>query len=291
MPFNPGVGYSVYWKRLLLVLTGLTGTWIIDLLPRPKTGRKDLQRTYAKTTQALGDITSRLISRVKVGPAASASRSLSSPFTSEIGSQIMSINSKLRLSSVRILLAKLEPSLHREWNATHYLELQRLQFEILDLLGVIAVVSEQLDAPMRSKLIASPVFSPQQVMRSISHILILSHKFILLDVLQITLLLNLFYIASTSLDVQRAPSHQLPTFEQIRQVSDNLDIQLNALAGDDRARTFLITGGAWIELCKVSHELVQTFTPDPDRLNSLQCVEQLAKQCQIMFGTGMPPGA
>ncbi|KAF8331978.1 uncharacterized protein EI90DRAFT_907939 [Cantharellus anzutake] len=63
--YNPGVGYQVYWRRLLLVVIGLTATWIIDLLPKPKTGREDLRKTYARTTFAIGTVAASVLTRLK----------------------------------------------------------------------------------------------------------------------------------------------------------------------------------------------------------------------------------
>lgn len=147
-------------RRLVLVIVGLTATWLIDLVPKPKTGREDLRRTYSKTTLAIGTITSTVLARMKDIPANQRSKRT---IIDRIGSQVMSVHNKIRLSSVRIQLAKLEPSLHRVWSETHYLTLQRLQFELLDLIGVLAVVSEDLDAATRSKLLASPLFDSKQV--------------------------------------------------------------------------------------------------------------------------------
>jgi hypothetical protein len=158
--FNPGVGYTVFWRRLVLVLAGLTAAWLIDLVPRPKTGRADLRNTYSKTTFAIGSITATVLARMKDAPMQQRkNRSL----IDRIGPQILSVHNKIRLSSVRISLAKLEPSIHRKWSEEHYLTLQRLQFEMLDLLGILAIVSEDMDVEAMSKLLASPLFQSHQV--------------------------------------------------------------------------------------------------------------------------------
>ncbi|KAF9516678.1 hypothetical protein BS47DRAFT_1483825 [Hydnum rufescens UP504] len=172
--FNPGLGYTVFWRRLVLVLIGLTASWLIDLVPKPKTGREDLRITYSKTTLAIGSVTASVLARIKDMP---VQPQVKGSFMDRIGPRVMSIHNKIRLSSVRISLAKLEPSIDRQWSEAHYLTLQRLQFEILDLLGVLAIVSRDLDVESRSKLLASPLFQKDQI----------------------TSLLSLFYVASLSL--------------------------------------------------------------------------------------------
>ena len=158
--FNPGVGYTVFWRRLVLVIAGLAGTWLIDLIPRPKTGREDLRNTYSKTTYAIGSITAAVLARVKDMPARPRAKRT---MIDRIGPQILSVHNKIRLSTVRISLARLEPSIHRKWSEEHYLTLQRFQFEILDVLGILATVSDDLEAEARSKLLASPLFQSHQV--------------------------------------------------------------------------------------------------------------------------------
>ena len=150
----------MFWRRLVLVLAGLTGAWLIDLVPKPKTGRADLRSTYSMTTLAIGSITATVLARMKDMP---MQRATKRSLIDRIGPQIMGVHNKIRLSTVRITLAKLEPSIHREWHKEHYLTLQRLQFEMLDLLGILALVSEELDAEARSKLLASPMFQSHQV--------------------------------------------------------------------------------------------------------------------------------
>jgi len=163
-----------------------------------------------------------------------------------IGPRVMSIHNKIRLSSVRITLAKLEPSINRQWSEAHYLTLQRLQFEILDLLGVLAIVSRDLDIESRSKLLASPLFQKDQI----------------------TSLLSLFYIASSSLHSEHPLPSQLPAPRDVIAMSEDLDRHLSLMAGDNLTADFVLFGGAYIELCKRA--------------------EQLVKQCQLMFGTSLP---
>ena len=147
-----------------MVIIGLTATWIIDLLPRPKTGREDLRKTYAQTSFAIGSIAASVLTRLKqsTGPGSSALHAWR-VMDGTVSVQLLSISNKLRLSTVRITLAKLEPSLNRAWMEGHYRNLQRLQFELLDLLGILAFIAEQLDPDSRTQLLSSTLFEPRQV--------------------------------------------------------------------------------------------------------------------------------
>ena len=82
---------------------------------------------------------------------------------SGLSTQLLGVHNKLRLSSARIALAKLEPSLNREWLEGHYRSLQQIQFELLDLLGILAFMAEQLDPGARTQLLSSSLFEPRQV--------------------------------------------------------------------------------------------------------------------------------
>jgi len=229
-----------------LVLIGLTATWIVDFLPRPKTGREDLRKTYAQTTLAVGSIAASVLTRLKqsTGPRSNTLHAWR-VVDSGVSIQLLSVHNKLRLSSARIALAKLEPSLNREWLEGHYRNLQRIQFELLDLLGILAFVAEQLDPEARAQLLSSSLFEPKQI----------------------SLLLNLFYSASTALHTEYPMPHHLPAPHEIISLSDKLDINLANIAGDQRTREFIILAGSYIEFCKAA--------------------EELTRQCQIMFGTSL----
>ncbi|KAF9513513.1 hypothetical protein BS47DRAFT_1362373 [Hydnum rufescens UP504] len=239
---NPGVGYAVFWRRLFLVLIAVTAAWLIDLVPKPKTGREALRITYSKTTSAIGSVTATVLARIKEAPIQPQSKG---SLIDYIGPQMMSIHNKIRMSSVRIALAKLEPSIDRPWSEAQYVTLQRLQFEMLDWLGILAIVSRDLDMESRSRLLASPLFQNDQL----------------------TSLLNLFYVASSSLQSEQPLPSQIPAPRHVIAMSGDLDRRLSLMAGNNLTTQFVLFGGAYVELCK--------------------CAEQLVKECQLIFGTSM----
>jgi hypothetical protein len=76
---------------------------------------------------------------------------------------------------------------------------------------------------------------------------------------QITSLLSLFYIASSSLHSEHPLPFQLPAPRNVIAMSEDLDRHLSLMAGDNLTRPFVLFGGAYIELCKVRGDIVLLF--------------------------------
>ncbi|KAE8404359.1 hypothetical protein BDV37DRAFT_294023 [Aspergillus pseudonomiae] len=52
---NPGVGYTVFWRRLLLVLIGVAAATIVQLFPRPPSAARHICKTLSHTIRTLSD--------------------------------------------------------------------------------------------------------------------------------------------------------------------------------------------------------------------------------------------
>ncbi|RAL09361.1 uncharacterized protein BO97DRAFT_374770 [Aspergillus homomorphus CBS 101889] len=52
---NPGVGYTVFWRRLLLVLIGIGAGTIVQLFPHPPSAAKHISKTLSATIRAISD--------------------------------------------------------------------------------------------------------------------------------------------------------------------------------------------------------------------------------------------
>lgn len=101
----------------MCVLVGIGAAWIIDLLPRPKPGREFLRRTYARTIAELGKISAEVIKSIR-SPTSDSAYLQSSE-------ELRAISLKLRVTAMRLFLAKLEPALNGRWQAERYAALQR----------------------------------------------------------------------------------------------------------------------------------------------------------------------
>ena len=111
----------MYWIRIVVVGLGVIAAWLIDLFPRPVPGRETIRRTYSVTVLQLGNLTADLVSGLRKSH---KDHDVLTDFV-RISVELRAIHTKLRLSSVRIELAKLEPSLRRAWSPERYISLQK----------------------------------------------------------------------------------------------------------------------------------------------------------------------
>ncbi|GKZ30061.1 hypothetical protein AbraIFM66950_007669 [Aspergillus brasiliensis] len=52
---NPGVGYNVFWRRLLLVLIGVAAGSIVQILPSPPSGTRHVSKCLSRSLRTLSD--------------------------------------------------------------------------------------------------------------------------------------------------------------------------------------------------------------------------------------------
>ncbi|KAL4985687.1 hypothetical protein BDW68DRAFT_198595 [Aspergillus falconensis] len=52
---NPGVGYQVFWRRLLLVLIGVAAATIVQILPRPPSAARHVCNSLSRSLRTLSD--------------------------------------------------------------------------------------------------------------------------------------------------------------------------------------------------------------------------------------------
>ncbi|KAL3462023.1 hypothetical protein BJX64DRAFT_259817 [Aspergillus heterothallicus] len=52
---NPGVGYNVFWRRLLLVLIGVGAATIVQIFPRPPSAARHITKTLSRSFRTLSD--------------------------------------------------------------------------------------------------------------------------------------------------------------------------------------------------------------------------------------------
>lgn len=64
---NPGVGYQVFWRRILLVMIGFVGAAIVMYLPRPPSAGRHYRRVLAVTLSRFKDLYALYITSMHVG--------------------------------------------------------------------------------------------------------------------------------------------------------------------------------------------------------------------------------
>lgn len=52
---NPGVGYNVFWRRLVLVLVGIAVATIVQLFPRPPSSTRHISHSLSNAIRSLSD--------------------------------------------------------------------------------------------------------------------------------------------------------------------------------------------------------------------------------------------
>ncbi|KEF54742.1 uncharacterized protein A1O9_09184 [Exophiala aquamarina CBS 119918] len=60
---NPGVGYSVFWRRVVLVLVGFTASAIVTYFPRPPSAGRHYRRVLSRTLSSFQDRYALLVTR------------------------------------------------------------------------------------------------------------------------------------------------------------------------------------------------------------------------------------
>ncbi|KAL4953546.1 hypothetical protein BDW69DRAFT_200094 [Aspergillus filifer] len=52
---NPGVGYNIFWRRLLLVLIGVAAATIVQVFPRPPSAARHISKSLSRSLRTLSD--------------------------------------------------------------------------------------------------------------------------------------------------------------------------------------------------------------------------------------------
>ncbi|ORY87154.1 hypothetical protein BCR37DRAFT_146301 [Protomyces lactucae-debilis] len=123
---NLGVGWSVAWRRAVLVSSGCTAAFIWNFIPRPTTGRQVVRQRLAKGVLEIG----------RVFTEASNYARGHQGRTREEGIRriVIRANEKLLVLNQRLLFSSFEPPISGRWPKEKYVRMLGLQRELLDLL-------------------------------------------------------------------------------------------------------------------------------------------------------------
>lgn len=86
---SPGVGYSVFWRRLLLVLIGVAAATIVQVLPRPPSAARHVCRSLSRSLRTLSDHYALLLSRW--GRAGTEGRTITEPIWLELTESLVQL--------------------------------------------------------------------------------------------------------------------------------------------------------------------------------------------------------
>ncbi|GAA5854342.1 hypothetical protein JCM9279_004726 [Rhodotorula babjevae] len=184
---NPGVGYSVAWRRALLVLIGAAIGAVFLLIP-PQSSRRLVRRTHATCVSELGRLYTAIVSEwlSEEGYDESASvdrerdgskdgadlREKEEPFSAasrQVGrAKMLALRVKLNSSRVAIEQAAFEPSLRGDWPKDNYSRLLNLQLALLQALAQLAQALIRLDHTWRERLVHETAFLNQPLIADVT---------------------------------------------------------------------------------------------------------------------------
>ncbi|KAL5335427.1 hypothetical protein BJX70DRAFT_375287 [Aspergillus crustosus] len=90
---DPGVGYSVFWKRLLLVLVGVAAATIVQILPHPPSAARHISTSLSRSLRTLSDHYALLLSCW--GRAGTDGKTITEPIWLELTESLVSLEGSL----------------------------------------------------------------------------------------------------------------------------------------------------------------------------------------------------
>ncbi|KDQ52942.1 hypothetical protein JAAARDRAFT_39659 [Jaapia argillacea MUCL 33604] len=139
-PVNPGFGYSLAWKRFVLVTAGVTAAFLASFLPPSTTLRRYQRRTFATSVNEIGAIYCSIISFANTPKDARGEAE-----QQEIIRSLIAIRAKLKRSIGLRENIIYEFSMRGRWPLERYHTILELQLQISYLLSHLFSVIEQLE--------------------------------------------------------------------------------------------------------------------------------------------------
>ncbi|KAG9080501.1 hypothetical protein FRC06_006502 [Ceratobasidium sp. 370] len=170
---NPGYGYEIFWRRVVLVLVGFGASFIMMLLP-PQSSRKALRLSNASTISAISQIYGLLISswltteeevedeKAKGEMSASEEdKPFSQPYekwTPAFRAKLLSVAGHLAAQKLQMKTIKWERNIRGGWPAEHYEKLLEVQTTMISDLIQLAGSLSTLSPVWRNRLLHKTAF-------------------------------------------------------------------------------------------------------------------------------------
>lgn len=153
---NSGVGYHVAWKRALLVIIGLTATFIITLLPSPPSTRKKVRKGLATSTDMIHRMYSLVVERWMIFEASNDKRKevpRQDKLRSTTRSRFIANQGMLGGLGADINMAGLDFTNTGPWQKDKYLALLSIHGRLLEAISQMSTALDGLDIQWRRKMI------------------------------------------------------------------------------------------------------------------------------------------
>ncbi|KAF8608867.1 hypothetical protein BDV93DRAFT_465925 [Ceratobasidium sp. AG-I] len=170
---NPGYGYQIFWRRVVLVLVGFTASFIMMLLP-PQSSRKALRLGSASTISDISQIYGILISswltveeedEDKEADGALSkdeeNKPMSHPYekwTPAFRAKLIAVATRLGAQKLQMKTIKWERNIRGGWPAEHYEQLIEIQTTMLSDLIQLAGSLSTLSPKWRNRLLHKTAF-------------------------------------------------------------------------------------------------------------------------------------
>jgi len=152
---NPGHGWSVAWRRFVLVSIGAAASFIVMMLP-PKSGRKAVRLRNASILMSLSslysDIIAAWISSEGAPPSEKAPHTMKG-WVPGVRTKIVAIAGQLQALRMQAAIAKWEGSIRGVWPVDEYMKLITTETEIMANLSLLGGSLAQLDNSTRARFL------------------------------------------------------------------------------------------------------------------------------------------
>jgi len=163
---NVGIGWSVAWRRFVLVVIGVAASSIMMILP-PQSARRSVRLRCASSLSALSYLYSHLMA-AWISPRSSSERGENGetpddvqpnklPWVQEYRERFIEIAQQLQLLRTQAGIAKLEGNVRGKWPSEEYAQLVQVESEMTWALGVLGGSLSQLDDDTRMGLLKHTV--------------------------------------------------------------------------------------------------------------------------------------
>jgi hypothetical protein len=140
---NPGVGYTVFWRRLLLVLIGVAAATILQIFPRPPSAARHISKTLSHMLRTLSDHYALLLS-CWGRPSRRDAHLLAEPLTLHLAESLVTLDGP-------IALLRFEFSSSR-FDSAALARVKTLTHSINRNLGRLLLLSAALPSPLQDHL-------------------------------------------------------------------------------------------------------------------------------------------
>ncbi|CAE6413891.1 unnamed protein product [Rhizoctonia solani] len=152
---NPGYGYQIFWRRIVLVLVGFAASFIMMLLS-PQSGRKALRLGAASTVSQISQLYGLLVSswltveeETQEGEA-NEKEATAFPYEKWLPSfraKLMSVSGALTAQQMQMTTIKWERNIRGSWPVENYEKLLEIQggmvSDLIQLAGALSVLSPE----------------------------------------------------------------------------------------------------------------------------------------------------